>query len=392
MPRHGRAADRPGNKGLKGQPGHTDRLRRAVLLAITLAVALLIAGVALRVAGSGPDTFIPSSSGTTNDMWFTTFSPPTVQRVPFRYVRGALTVGRPTLVAHLPGADGLVFAPSGELMVGGQETGHVYEVNPTSGAVQGIPTGTSGAFMVSLDRSGKVLYSSGLPGPLTAVPLDPPSPGRIVHLSGDDTSVSALAFGPHNQVLYTASGSGGVGNIGTVDLATGRTRRLFTDTAGAHGIAYDPYTDSYIVIGSSTVLQLPASDPGHVISQYSDPGMRFDQVAVTGRGQAFLASNTGYLVVIDYSASGRVGDVGNKISSAFLATNLDDVAPLIGPGARPRRTDAAALGRDGTYLLVAAVVILVIIGALDVRRRVAPRVTRRSNRKLPRWDRRRRRS
>lgn len=362
------------------------RVTRALLV---LAAALVAAGIGLEVAGSGPDRVARGSTiGPAIDMWFTTYSPPTVQRVSVRDAYGKLSMGTPVVVAALPGADGLAFSPSGDLVVGGQATGQVFDVKP-SGSYRAVAAGTKDAYLVDVDPSGRSLYSSGLPGTLVELPVNPLGPGHTVRLTGDDKVVTALAFGPNGQTLYTASSPGGIGSIGTLDLGTGRTHRLFSATPGAHGIAYDPYTGTYIVVGASTVLQLPASDPSKVVSQFSDPGMRFDQVAVTGNGQALVASNTGYLVMIDYSATKRVGDISNRVSTAYLAAHLDDVAPLIGAGAKPLATDAAVLRRDGLTGILAGASLFVVLGGLAVRKRIAAKPRASRTKKLPRWDRRR---
>lgn len=351
-----------------------------VLLAVLLAV-----GIAGRVKGSGPDLVVPTlSSQPTGELAFTTYSPPTVQTVRFSYRRGQLSLGQPNLVARLPGADGIAYTPSGNLVVGGQNTSNVFLVNPTDGRVSPVAAGSPAAFLVVVDPAGDALYTAGLPGKLDRVPLHPPGPGRQVPLTGDDTSITGMAFGPDGQVLYTASGPGGVGDIGKLDLSTGRTTRLFSNTLGAHGITYDPFSRSYMVIGGQAVLQIPPSDPTKVLSERTVPGVQFDQVSVSGTGLAFLADNYGSLVLIDYSKTGRVGDTRDVVQSQHLIDALDDVAPLIGAGARPVATAAPTWRKMGDAGLAGAGLLAVVLGGMGLRNRSANR-----RRRLPKWDRRR---
>ena len=41
------------------------------------------------------------------------------------------------------------------------------------------------------------------------------------------------------------------------------------------------------------------------------------------------------MLFVDYSNTSLVGDVNNFSAMPFLNTNLDDVAPLVGPGSNP---------------------------------------------------------
>jgi hypothetical protein len=369
-----------------------NRSKALEVTAASAAAVLALVGLGMVVAGGRP-----ASGGTTTAavqagvIDFTTYSPPTVHRLTYSYRQGKLVLGAPQMIAPLPGADGIAYTPSGDLVVGGQGTGRLYFLPPSGGPVSEEPTGTPNAFLVALSPDGEKLYTGGLPGPLSEVPLNPPGPGHPVTLKGDDTAVTAIAFGPNGQVLYTASASDGHGDIGLLDLPTGSTHRLFSNTVGAHGAMFDPYSDSYLVIGGDSVLQLPAGNPGQIVSDFTMPGMHFDQGAVTDHGLAFFASNTGYLVTVDYSATRRIGDLHNNIQTRFVTNALDDVAPLAGPGARPEAAKASYLRLGGEASIASSV----ILGtALILRRggRARPRPAGRSRKtrsRLPRWDKRR---
>jgi len=95
-------------------------------------------------------------------------------------------------------------------------------------------------------------------------------------------------------------------------------------------------------------------------------------------------------VLIDYSRTGHVGDVANTVVDAYLARNLDDVAPLIGPGARPVATSAQLRDLVGAGALATSALAIIALVLSTQRRRRKEQAQRPKNRQLPRWDRRRR--
>ena len=356
-----------------------------------LAIGLLGIGGTVALLGAGPDSVIPSASAVAaGQLYFTTFRPPTVEQVTFSYHAGHLQLADPHIITHLPRADGVLFGANGRLFVGGVRTGMVYSVNPHTRAFKTFSSGVAGSMHLALSLDGGTLYTSGEPGALAALPLNPTQPGHQIVLHGSTTAVTALAFGPGHQVLYTVSPFQGQGDIGLINLATGQTRSLFHHIVGAHGILYDPWSRSYLVVGGDVVLQLPATNPAHIESEVILRGNSFDQAAVTGRGQVLIASNSGSLVLIDYSRTGHVGDVANTVVDAYLARNLDDVAPLIGPGARPVATSAQLRDLVGAGALATSALAIIALVLSTQRRRRKEQAQRPKNRQLPRWDRRRR--
>jgi WD40 repeat protein len=341
---------------------------------------LVVLGAVGLVVGSGPKYRSTTSIGSAgSELYFTTYSPETVRKVTYKVTKGHLAFTGRILIARLTGADGAVFSPGGSLLVGGGN-GSVYSVNLATGRVSGV-NANAPAFMLSPGPDGHHLYTAGLPGPLAVLDTDPLTAGRPIALSGDDSEVTGLAFAPGGTAIYTSSNPSGIGDIGTIDLATGQTHRLFQNVPGAHGALYDPYTSDFITMGGSTILQLSASDPSQVVSETTLPIGRIDQGAIDGHGRIFAASNGGDLVLIDYSTTHRVGSLADQVSSSFLASNLDDVAPLIGAGAAPTPTLARWWTDGGTTALVLAG--LMVLGA------AFSFLIRRQRARLPRWDRRR---
>ena len=344
------------------------------------ALGLAVVGILGLVTGQ-PRPAQAVHAPTSGDLYFTTYQPATVQRASYSYLHGDLRITAPQVVARLGGADGAVFSPDGQLLVGGTDSGVVEAVDVSTGAVQRISIGAPAAFMLATDSAGRTLYTSGLPGQLAEVPLAPLGPGRAVPITGDDLQITGVAFAPNGTVLYTDSGPDGLGDIGILDLAHGRTHRLFTKVAAAHGIMYDPFTNSFLTDGGDEVLQLPAGNPGKVVSELTVPGTRLDQGTVDGHGRVFLASNDGRMVFVDYAATRRVGELSNREVIRPLVANLDDVAPLVGPGAPPLPATAPWWGQAGAFALVGAGLLGLLAAARPV---LGWRARRRQA--LPKWD------
>jgi len=357
-----------------------ERRRYSAMRVVWAALGLALVGVTGVVTGR-PHAAHPVGTPSSGDLFFTTYQPPTVQRATYSYVHGSLHLSAPRVVASLPGADGAVFGSDGRLLVGGTDSGTVEAVDVATGAVHPVAVGAPAAFMLAADSTGRTLYTSGLPGQLATLPLDPLGPGRAVAITGDDVRISGVAFAPDGTALYTSSGPDGRGDVGVLDVAHGHTTRLLTNVPAAHGIIYDPYSDSFLTDGGDEVLQLPAHDPRHIASELTVPGARLDQGTVDGHGRVFLASNDGRMVFVDYAATHRVGDLSNRTFVQPLVANLDDVAPLVGPGAPPVPATTPWWGTAGMGALVGAFALLLWPALRPLR---AWRARRRQS--LPRWD------
>jgi hypothetical protein len=294
--------------------------------------AVLAALVPLMVAGcGGPGCGGQISSG---DLYFTIYSGrPNVEKVHFSYSNGTFSLDKPKAVASLNGVDGAVFAPDGDLLVGGQGD-LVHKLNLSTGKSKDVMANAS-AYHLSMDPSGNKAWAAGIPGPLAEIPLNPFSDGIPHHLSGDDTAVTSIAFDGSGDAYYTSSGAGGHGSVGLIDLKSFTTTRKLEDLPAAHGMVFDRFTGDLLLFGSTHVAQV---DP-HSMKVVSDlevkAGVTLDQGTVDGNGYVFVASNQGQIVFIDYSSSKKIGASSNKVAVKFVAPNLDDVAPLSGAGAAP---------------------------------------------------------
>lgn len=369
------------------------RGRRPALVLVVLALVGLV-GVAVLAVVTRP-------KAVTGDLYFTTFQHQSLYAVSYDYSGSRPTFGARRLVARLPNADGAAFEPDGKAIVAGQNSGTALSVDRVTGAVASVPSGCAGAFDVKLAPSGGTVYMTGEPGDLCAMPTDPLRAGHKVPLQGDDTEISSIAFDDAGRAFYTTGLVTGQGNFGTLDLATGSTTRELSGLPSAHGMAFDPFTKTLFLCGGTGIIQIDPRHPQQVVSSMQVPGTQFDNVTTDGDGHLYGASNFGQLVVVDYHLSGVLGDQRDVVTELHLKNTLDDVAPLVGPGAvlpGVRRWVVVGFVGFGLLLLLA---LLYRYGPsvhltsqlpnwdirrqeLEARRRNARRITRRQERPPPR--------
>lgn len=293
---------------------------------------------------------------TSGTMFFTTFAGgQNVNKVSFSYNgTNSFTLGTPSGVASTPGADGIIFAPDGDLLVGGQGNA-VYKVNPTTGTFTGVNAGGTNAFHIMLDPNKTQAWTSGIPGTPATIPLSPSFANGTAHplafASGAPAFIDTIAWDKSGNAFYTSSGSGGFGTFGKIDLTTFVVTPEITGLPAAHGMSFDPFSGDLILFGDNHISQIDPLAPTVLKSDFTGFGGTFDQGSVDGKGNIFAANNDGNLVFMDYSGSGLVGSGTNFVSNQFLAGALDDVAPLAGPGSNPQ------VPEPGTLLLVGSGII-----------------------------------
>jgi hypothetical protein len=302
----------------------------------------------------------------TGTLYFTDFAgSANVNKVSFSYndVTHAVAYGSSVNIASMNGADGIMFAPNGNLIVTSNATNNVYRIDATSGLLlQTVNTsfGPNGFnqvdFHMALDPSGTKFYSSDryqqVNGNLDTFAI---GPGGVFSnavgtpIAGNDPNVTQLAFAPNGKILYTDGTPNNNGSIGLFDLGTTSTTQLipaFTVNA-AHGLIYDPYTGLWTMFGGGSVATMdPTAGSNAAITAslkqlytptIGGPG-DFDQGAVDGFGHALIAGSGG-ITFIDYSKS---HDITNPDFLSFSTGNpsgsfgaIDDVAPLVGLGSNP---------------------------------------------------------
>lgn len=246
----------------------------------------------------------------------------------------AFGLGSPTNVASTNGADGIIFAPNGNLLIGGQGSGNVYEVNPNTGAVVNTQFTGNASYHLTLNPNGNSVYTSDFGGALHTLSVPIGSGSATQAISGSERGLTQVAFGNSDSVFYVNGNPNGFGNVGMIDLSTGVTTRLYTSVQPAHGIIFDPFTDLITMFGAGRTGTINATDGSGLLTsggifQVGD----FDQGAVDGKGHALVAGSDA-ITFIDYSISHDITHP-DFTTTLFGFSGIDDVAPLVGAGSDP---------------------------------------------------------
>lgn len=302
----------------------------------------------------GFPAFVAEASITSGDLYFTRFSgTPNVQTVTYDFDGVSFTLGTPAAVGTTVGADGITGNPKNSdlLIVGGQGP-RINTISKSTGLATSYASPVSVFHLEVPD--GDYVFATGIPGAMARHFINADGSigvGTVIPVSfptGLSTTITQLIDTP-SGFYYTASGPGGFGSFGTITFNTGNHVTATSATVSvmhglggsvspsvleaAHGGVYDPLTNTIILGGDGHITQLSLT--GAVLADRTFAGMTFDQGTVDGEGHLFWASNSGHLLFMDYGANGaasQLDDVGVFSSIQFLASNLDDIAPLVGSG------------------------------------------------------------
>lgn len=312
---------------------------------------------------------VADPQGAEGRLYYTRYSTNNAQEANVKYVQfgydytnGIFGLNTPQNVARTVGADGIIFDPTDTnyLLVTGQGFQHVSRVKTDGSSIVTKTTAQTDAWHIKADPRDatpqKVWvgaipgYDSGNPGKLVEMSVVPFSDGVGHNISGHDLNVTDIAFYKDGSgtwhTFYTSSDPGGDGHFGTINMTTFQTTRTIANPiAAAHGMILDPFTMDLILVGDRQIVQIDPDNPGVIKSQITfASGGNYDQVSVDGRGHIFMANNDGNLTFIDYKDTGLLA-THNFMSTLFLDTFLDDIAPLAGPGApEPASLMMLALG------------------------------------------------
>jgi hypothetical protein len=125
-------------------------------------------------------------------------------------------------------------------------------------------------------------------------------------------------------VFYSNGGTAG-GNFGTIDMTTFMTTRVLAATF-ADTVHYDRFSRSLILAGTGHAIQVDPSAQATPISTRDDTGIGEDYLMLRpdGRGHLFGTRYGGgdRLVLVDYSATGLIGDPSSIIVSVVLVDGL----------------------------------------------------------------------
>ncbi len=315
---------------------------------LTRIVAIAATGFSIALASTGAAAAL--FSGT---LYYTLFTGgQNVWNINYSYDEASTTfnLGVATNIASTNGADGIIFAPNGNLLIGGQGSGNVYEITPTGSLVHTQATGTA-SFHLTLDPNGNKVYTSNFGGRLNTLSLPIGSGNTPTNITGGDSGITQIAFGNEGTAFYVNGSPNGGGNLGTINLATGVTSRLYSGLAPAHGLLYDPFTDLMTMFGAGqtgTINDLTGASlltSGGIFTAGD-----FDQGAVDGFGHALVAGSGG-ITFIDYHLSHDITHPNFQTFRGGFA-GIDDVAPLTGPGSNPNN----GVPEPSTLLLIAAAI------------------------------------
>jgi len=283
-------------------------------------------------------------------IYFTTFAGGNnVHSDTFTYNPGvSLTLGSIVNLTPTPGADGLLFDPlNHNLMIAGQSTTFVSEEPATGGTVNSVKVGSAGqSYHLALNSGNTTVWNmaNGQNAFISVVPLPFGSAGTSFPVTGNDTDIRGVIFDPAtSQYYYTTACDGCTGNFGSITFngSSFVTTRIATGLF-AHGISYDPFSGDLFVNSANVIQQITPA--GVVVGQIRTPGDQFDQAAENGKGLLFVASNNGNLEFVDYAATKNIG-TATFTSEQFLASALDDIAPLSGQGSQtPEPSSMMLLG------------------------------------------------
>lgn len=332
---------------------------------------LLLAGgaAAALAAGSGGVALAwntqPQTPALSGNLYFTRFatanypcanfcgtSPDNVGQVSFNYTGGTLTLGTPDNITQVPAADGIAMTPAKDLLVGGQFTGDVFDVNPTTGAYTTVGAGTPTAYMLGLSADGRTAYVGSVgdnsAGELGVVSLYPTvTTVGTIHVVGPDQNIDGIAFAG-GVAYFTSSLPDGLGDFGSINLGTGQETVLISGLPAAHGMVYDSYTGDLILSGENEIAQInPATSPPTIVGtqtvdlQATDgsvaggqPGLNggyfdvYDLPWTTGDGQVFVSANDGQTTFIDYAKTANI-ETATYVTTLPVESWLDDMVGAV---------------------------------------------------------------
>lgn len=238
-------------------------------------------------------------------------------RVGYSFDGATLTVSPPAEIVRFIRGGGIAVLPDHRVAMVG--AGYVSLYDPLGHAVASASSLTN-ANTVTPDPDGTRFWAGWKDTPLAEVPVDPLADGIVHNVGGDDTIATAVAFTLSGDVFYSTGGEYESGNFGRIDMDTFTTTR-FCQACWATTVHYDAFSDSLILAGIGHSEQRDAANPATVLSSRDDsPDENYLELLPTGDGHLVgtRASDSGRLVLIDYSAAGRIGSANTVVVSADL--------------------------------------------------------------------------
>lgn len=352
---------------------------RLMISGQSAAMALIATGLLTANAAQAADV-------TSGSLYFTTYAAmpdgKNVGKLDFNFDGTQLTVSGQTSLVVTNGADGIIYAPNGNLLVAGQSQNNITEMAPSGSIVRtnglgSTGTATGNSYHLAVSPTNDRVYSVGNGGcASTCVSANPINVTGGLNAGGIGTTytvsntksgasldVRGLIYSPFSgKWYYTTAPDGsaaapGKGDFGTAVINdTTHTVTLTPILTGAaqisaHGLSYDPFSKNIIINGSGSLYQFNTTT-NTIASTFSVSATgtlsstAFDQAAADGQGHLFVASNDGSMWFIDYQSSNLIGASGNYVTQKFVANYLDDISPVINmnPIQVPEPAPLAVLG------------------------------------------------
>jgi hypothetical protein len=242
-----------------------------------------------------------------------------------------------TIAYTQQGADGILIGPNSTLLFGGETSNGVYQYTQT-GTELAFGAGTSSSYFLSIDQNNPSnVYTFNNAGSIAVLPVVGGliTNGALQVPSGSDTNVSDLFWSPSNTAYYLTGTTGTTGDLGTIDLSTYVTTRLFAGIATAQDAVYDPFTGLIVLFGdgevdtfdpSTNTLGTAVTLPGAIAGTTCAGGQfaQLDAGTVDGAGHAYVAG-CGNLYYIDYSATGNILSASDVAQSVAVPGGMKDV-------------------------------------------------------------------
>jgi len=362
-----------------------------------------------------------STSGT---LWYTTNQPTgaggnNVFTATYSFSGGVFTVTPTpgTGIAKTPGADGIIFAPNGNLLIGGQDnvgtqavanggSGKDIEITKTGTAVTSLTPGNPniGAYHLAIGPSTTGTGAGFGSAPVgtqmlySAANLTPPPGGcsnscisattlgagggltggvaqgqyNVVDAVGSTSShdVRGLTYDPLNNTWYYGTAGDGAGNVngdfGTVvfnDLTHTATLTKLLSGVFAHGLTYDPFSNTILTVSGNGIQQYNPATNTIVAGILASGTTGYDQVWTDAKGHILVTDEEqGRIGFVDFDTAAAGGGVNHLINGAgasgplFTALNsFANIDDIVGSTATTTTVpEPASLALVGTGLMLSA--------------------------------------
>ena len=282
-----------------------------------LLLASMVGSSAIAGTPSSGSVYIGAAFGTRN-----------LYKVNYQYDGVGTMTATTSILTTLPTAADAAIVSGGDIVVAGQGP-NVYKVNSVDGSHTTVSSSNNGN-TVSLDPGGASVWIGWSDAIPSQVPLKPFANGTTHVVGGDDHVITQLAFTPNDGVFYSTGGTG-TGDFGRIDMSTFTTTRLLAAT-NASGVIYDAFSRSLILVALGHATQRDPANPTVALSTRDDSGVGENYLLLRPDGVGHLFGSRfggsggnpagGRLVLIDYSATGLIGDASTILVSAPIVDGL----------------------------------------------------------------------